>query len=80
MRKLIVLIMTSVLATGAAAQADTVNVTEDPNDYINILQITDLDGDPVTTLTPSIDGARTYYLMQAERKRLESNNIQNNIQ
>lgn len=36
MRKLIVLIITSVLATGAVANADTVNVTENPADYISI--------------------------------------------
>lgn len=39
MRKLIVLIMTSVLATGAVAQADTVNVTADPGKLIRIVEL-----------------------------------------
>lgn len=39
MRKLIVLIMTSVLATGAVANADTVDVTADPGKLIRIVEL-----------------------------------------
>lgn len=49
MRKLIVLIMTSVLATGAVANADTVNVVEDPADYISVVGIVKNNGDPLPT-------------------------------
>lgn len=49
MRKLIVLIITSVLATGAVANADTVNVTENPADYISIVGIVKNDGTALGT-------------------------------
>lgn len=57
MRKIIVLIMTSVLATGAVANADTVNVTENPADFMNVNGIYSLaDTDtPSTTLLGTTD-------------------------
>jgi hypothetical protein len=74
MRKLIVLIMTSVLATGAVANADDVNVVEDPGNVISILQAlegTEADaraGSPAnaTTLTPGLGSSRDKYTFRGE--------------
>lgn len=80
MRKLIVLITTSVLATGAVANADTVNVTENPADFMNVNGIYSLaDTDtPSTTLLGTTDeiipvgpGTNLQSGTQAHRMQLE---------
>lgn len=50
MRKLIVLIITSVLATGAVANADTVNVVNDPSKFIKIVGFKAADGGSLSSL------------------------------
>jgi len=75
MRKLIVLLMTSVLATGAVANADTVNVVKNPVDFIHIDGIYDTSNNKLASggsIVPNVmDGAFVYgsdkaYTMSAE--------------
>lgn len=63
MRKLIVLIMTSVLATGAVANADTVKVTKNPSDFIKIVDIKNNDGGSLLAggMDPYAPGASANY-------------------
>jgi hypothetical protein len=71
MRKLIVLIMTSVLATGAVAQADQVTVVENPADYINVRGIFEKDGSALDSegIVPYVSGTNpNHYRLRVDVK------------